>query len=93
MYNDELDGYAQEQLWYFAYNHKMNYTIGNHDMEKERCLKSNPNMNNTPYSYFIDNNKYFIKDCEYKKHLPIYNQSMKFRHVLDRTLTNIRLIQ
>ena len=54
MYEDELNGYSQEQLWYLAYTQKMNYKIGNHDIEKDRCLKSNPNMNYTPYNYFID---------------------------------------
>jgi hypothetical protein len=54
--NERLNGYCQEQLWYLAYNHKMNYTVGNHDQEKDRCIKSLPNFNNTPYSYFIQNN-------------------------------------
>ena len=32
MYNNEtLNGYCQEQLWYLAYNHKINYNVGNHD--------------------------------------------------------------
>jgi len=54
--NEELNGYCQEQLWYLAYTQKMNYYAGNHDMEIQRCLNSNPSLNNTPYSYFIQNN-------------------------------------
>jgi hypothetical protein len=54
--NERLNGYCQEQLWYLAYNHKMNNEVGNHDEEKERCINSSPNFNNTPYSYFIKNN-------------------------------------
>jgi len=57
MYNNEtLNGYCQEQLWYLAYNHKMNYNVGNHDQEKFRCINSPPSFNYTPYSYFIKNN-------------------------------------
>jgi hypothetical protein len=54
--NEELNGYCQELLWYLAYKQKMNYCIYNHDIEKQRCLNSNPSLNNTPYSYFIQNN-------------------------------------
>jgi len=54
--NEELNGYAQEQLWYFAYNHKMNTDVANHDIEKYRCIHSPPDMNNTPYSYFSKHN-------------------------------------
>jgi hypothetical protein len=56
MYNNELNGYCQEQLWYLAFTHKMNTNVGNHDEEKKRCIDSIPNMNNTPYSYFIKQN-------------------------------------
>lgn len=54
--NEKLNGYCQEQLWYFAYNHKMNNSEGNHDEEKLRCLNSIPNMDNTPYNYFKKHN-------------------------------------
>jgi hypothetical protein len=54
--NEELNGYCQEQLWYLAYKHKMNNTVGNHDIEKMRCINSQPSFNNTPYSYFLKNN-------------------------------------
>lgn len=54
--NEELNGYAQEQLWYLAYKHKMNNNVGNHDREKMRCITSPPSFNNTPYSYFLKNN-------------------------------------
>jgi len=54
--NERLNGYCQEQLWYLAYKHTMNYNVGNHDQEKMRCLYSSPNFNNTPYSYFLKNN-------------------------------------
>ncbi len=53
MYHDELNGYAQEQLWYLAYNHDMNYSFKDHDYEKARCIK-NISMNHTPYSYFAE---------------------------------------
>jgi hypothetical protein len=54
--NEKLNGYCQEQLWYLAYNHKMNNNVGNHDKEKIRCLNSIPNMDNTPYNYFKKHN-------------------------------------
>ena len=54
--NERLNGYCQEQLWYLAYNHKMNNEVGNHDQEKARCINSSPNFNNTPYNYFLQNN-------------------------------------
>jgi hypothetical protein len=55
--NEELNGYCQEQLWYFAYKHEMNNNVGNHDQEKFRCLNfSQPSLLHTPYSYFIRNN-------------------------------------
>lgn len=38
MYNNELNGYCQEALWYLAYKHDMNYNVGNHDLEKAKCL-------------------------------------------------------
>jgi hypothetical protein len=44
MYNEELNGYCQEQLWYLAYNHKMNNDVGNHDEEKNKCLLKNPHL-------------------------------------------------
>lgn len=54
--NEKLNGYSQEQLWYLAYKHTMNNTIGNHDQEKYRCVNSPPNFDYTPYSYFVKNN-------------------------------------
>lgn len=54
--NERLNGYCQEQLWYLAYKHTMNYNVGNHDQEKMRCVNSPPSFNNTPYSYFLKNN-------------------------------------
>lgn len=50
MYNGELNGYSQEQLWYLAYKQEMNVNIKNHDYEKAKCL-SNISMDHTPYSY------------------------------------------
>jgi hypothetical protein len=50
MYNEELDGYAQEQLWYFAFNHQMNLNVGDHDMEKQKCLERF-SMEYTPFNY------------------------------------------
>jgi hypothetical protein len=54
--NEELNGYAQEQLWYLAFNHKMNDNVGNHDQEKKRCIESLPNFHTTPNSFFENNN-------------------------------------
>ena len=54
--NERLNGYCQEQLWYLAFNQKMNLTVGNHNQEKWRCINSNPTFNHTPYSYFSQNN-------------------------------------
>ena len=54
--NERLNGYCQEQLWYLAYKHKMNYTVGNHDQEKHKCLTVKPCFDYTPYSYFNKNN-------------------------------------
>jgi hypothetical protein len=51
MFNEELNGYAQEQLWFLAFTHSMNYSFGNHDFEKSKCLESF-SMDHTPYSYF-----------------------------------------
>ena len=55
MYNKELSAHCQEQLWYLAFRHRVNDTVGNHDFEKERCLKSKPSFSVTPISYFVDN--------------------------------------
>jgi hypothetical protein len=52
MYNNKLNGHCQEQLWYFAYKHTMNMHVGNHDMEKYRCIQSQPTFDNDPYVYF-----------------------------------------
>ena len=49
--NEELYGYSQENLWYLAYNHKMNTSVRDHDYEKAKCLNSNPSFMNTLYSY------------------------------------------
>jgi hypothetical protein len=54
--NEELNGYAQEQLWYLAFNRKMNDHVGNHDQEKKRCIESLPNFHTTPTSFFENNN-------------------------------------
>ena len=48
--NEELNGYCQEMLWYLAYKHKMDYTLGNHDEEKAKCI--NFGFYNTPTSYY-----------------------------------------
>lgn len=58
MYNDELNGYCQEQLWYLAFTHTINKTVGSHDDEKHRCLCNNvyPKFETTPYSYFEKHN-------------------------------------
>jgi hypothetical protein len=53
MFSEELNGYAQEQLWFLAFTHNMDYTFGNHDLEKSKCLKRY-SMDHTPYSYFLD---------------------------------------
>jgi len=52
MYDEKLNGYCQEQLWYLAFNNKMNNKLGTHDIEKQKCLLSSPSINNTPYSYW-----------------------------------------
>lgn len=55
MYDETLNGYCQEQLWYLAYKIKMNSQVGNHNEEKKRCIESPYNFEYTPYSYFVKN--------------------------------------
>jgi hypothetical protein len=50
MYNETIDGYGMEQLWYYAFTGKMNNKFKSHDIEKERCIL-NMSINHTPYSY------------------------------------------
>ena len=53
IYNDLLNGYAMENLWWLAYNGKMDSTIGNHDEEKKKLIAGNKfGFNNTPYNYY-----------------------------------------
>jgi hypothetical protein len=53
IYNSLLDGYAMENLWWLAYMHKMDSTVGNHDDEKKKLLARNRfGFNHTPYSYY-----------------------------------------
>jgi len=52
MYNGDLDGYSQEQLWYLAYKQEMNNDVGNHDYEKAKCL-SKISMDYTPFNYYL----------------------------------------
>lgn len=51
MYSEDLDAYTQEQLWYLAFIHNMNFSYGDHDYEKAKCLSSY-SINHSPYSYF-----------------------------------------
>jgi len=41
MFNNDLDGYAQEQLWWLAYNNNMDYNVLTHDYEKDKLLSNN----------------------------------------------------
>lgn len=50
MYNGELDGYSQEQLWYLAYTQEMNINVKDHDYEKAKCL-TKVSMDYTPFNY------------------------------------------
>lgn len=50
MYNEELNGYSQEQLWYFAFKQEMNINVKDHDYEKAKCL-SKVSMDYTPFNY------------------------------------------
>jgi len=55
MYTNTLNGYAQEQLWWLAFTHSMDYTVGNHDYEKNRILTSNIiGFHNTPTNIYND---------------------------------------
>jgi hypothetical protein len=56
MLTNEIDAWTMEQLWYYAFKNEMNYKIGNHDIEKQRCLCIGPNLQHSPISYFINNN-------------------------------------
>jgi hypothetical protein len=50
MYNEELNGYSQEQLWYLAYTQEMNTNVKDHDYEKAKCL-TKVSMDYTPFNY------------------------------------------
>jgi hypothetical protein len=53
IYNDELDGYAMENLWWLAFQHGQDRTVGNHDYEKNKFILSKRwGFHNTPYSYY-----------------------------------------
>ena len=78
MYKEELDGYCQEQLWYYAYTHKMNNIVKDYKTEYN-ILENLHSFHYTPYSYFknrgidiIEKGKSFyqkIKDfilCKFK---------------------------
>ena len=55
MYNESINGYGMEQLWYLAYKGTMNDKLQIHDIEKERCIPK-VSMSHTPYSYFNEIN-------------------------------------
>lgn len=53
IYNGELDGYAMENLWWLAFHHKPDRTMGNHDNEKKIFISLKRwGFHNTPYSYY-----------------------------------------
>jgi len=53
IYNDELDGYAMENLWWLAFQHGPDRTVGNHDYEKNKFILSKRwGFHNTPCSYY-----------------------------------------
>jgi Protein of unknown function (DUF3431) len=53
IYNDELDGYAMENLWWLAFHHNPDRKMGNHDYEKNLFITSRRwGVHNTPYSYY-----------------------------------------
>ena len=55
MYNESINGYGMEQLWYLAYKGTMNDKLQTHNIEKERCIPK-VSMSHTPYSYFNEIN-------------------------------------
>lgn len=53
IYNDELDGYAMENLWWLAFHHEPDRKMGNHDYEKNLFIASRRwGFHNTPYTYY-----------------------------------------
>jgi hypothetical protein len=53
IYNDELDGYAMENLWWLAFHHSPDRKVGNHDYEKNKFMSSNRwGFHNSPNSYY-----------------------------------------
>lgn len=51
IYNDKFNGYSLEKLWYILYTGSNNYTLGNHDIQKE-INKYIYSMSHTPSSYY-----------------------------------------
>jgi hypothetical protein len=50
--NEKLNGYCQEQLWYLAYTHKMNNTVGNNNQTKNQNIISKSRFNYRPSMFF-----------------------------------------
>lgn len=56
IYQDKLDGYAMENLWWLAYKGKMDSSIREHDYEKKKLLaRYKFGFYNTPYNYYDSN--------------------------------------
>jgi hypothetical protein len=53
-HSGDLNGYAQEQLWWLAYRHSMDYTnVRDHDIEKAKVLNNLYGFHNTPTSIYF----------------------------------------
>lgn len=46
MHSGSLTAWSMEQLWYLAYKHGMNTSVGNHDTEKAKTIAAGPTLNN-----------------------------------------------
>jgi hypothetical protein len=46
MHRGSLNAWSMEQLWYLAYKHGMNTSVGNHDREKAKTIALGPTLNN-----------------------------------------------
>jgi hypothetical protein len=46
MHRDFLSAWSMEQLWYVAYMHKMDTSVGNHDREKAKTIALGLTLNN-----------------------------------------------
>jgi hypothetical protein len=46
MHRDFLSAWSMEQLWYLAYMHKMDTSVGHHNTEKAKTIALGPTLNN-----------------------------------------------